>query len=477
MKIIDKLFINGAWQSPAKEDVLQVTNPTSGEVFLQVPSSSEEDVQRAVAAAKNAFNSWSTTTAATRADYMNRIADAMEQRYDELVEAHVNSMGCPRHLTGLYHVDTPIEAMRYYAELATTMDNIERKDKVMITKEAVGVCAFINPWNYPLHQLIGKVAPALAVGCTIIAKPAEQTPELDFIMAQIFEAVGLPAGVFNLISGEGTELGPVLCAHPGVDMVSFTGSTRAGIQVAKAAAPSVKRVCQELGGKSAFIITEDADVATAVRYGVEDMMANTGQTCNALTRMLVPKRRYQEALSLATEIAAEQIVGDPNDDQTTMGPMASFKQMLSVQNYIQLGIDEGARLICGGLGTPAYLAEHLKNGAFVRPTIFADVTNSMRIAREEIFGPVLCIMAYDDIESAIDITNDNDFGLSSAVFAKDEAAAMIIAKRIKAGQCYIQGAYFSLDAPFGGYKQSGNGREWGEQSMHEYIETKAIICG
>ena len=476
MKIIDKLFINGTWQSPAKEHVLQVTNPTSGAVFLQVPNSSEEDVNKAVAAAKGAFDSWSTTPASTRADYMNRIADAMEQRYDELIEAHVSSMGCPRHLTGLYHVDTPIEAMRYYANLATTMDNVERKGSVMITKEAVGVCAFINPWNYPLHQLIGKIAPALAAGCTIIAKPAEQTPELDFIMAQIFEAVGLPAGVFNLVSGEGVTIGPVLCTHQDVDMVSFTGSTRAGIQVAQAAAPGVKRVCQELGGKSAFIITEDADLATAVRYGVEDVMANTGQTCNALTRMLIPQSRYKEALSLAATITNEQIVGDPNNDQTTMGPMASFKQKQSVQNYIQLGIDEGARVICGGLGAPEHLAEPLKKGAFVRPTIFADVTNTMRIAREEIFGPVLCIMAYDDIDSAIDIANDSDFGLSSAVFAKDEAAAMPIAKRIKAGQCYLQGAYFSLDAPFGGYKQSGNGREWGEQSMHEYIETKSIIC-
>ncbi len=476
MKIIDKLFINGAWQSPAENQILQVTNPANAEVFLQVPKGSEADVQAAVAAAKNAFDSWSTTSASTRADYMMRIADAMEQRYDELVDAHVNSMGCPRHLTGLYHVDSPIEAMRYYAKLAINMESVERKQGVIITKEAVGVCAFINPWNYPLHQLIGKVAPALAAGCTIIAKPAEQTPELDFLMAQIFASVELPAGVFNLISGEGSELGPILSAHRDVDMVSFTGSTRAGIQVAQAAAPSVKRVCQELGGKSAFIITQDADLATAVRYGVEDVMANTGQTCNALTRMLIPKSRYTDALSLAAAIAAEQVVGDPNDDQTTMGPMASFKQKQSVQNYIQIGIDEGARLICGGLGTPAELADHLTKGAFVRPTIFADVTNTMRIAREEIFGPVLCIMQYDDVESAIDIANDSDFGLSSAVFAKDEVEAMAIAKRMKAGQCYIQGAYFSLEAPFGGYKQSGNGREWGEQGMHEYIETKAILC-
>ncbi len=257
---------------------------------------------------------------------MRKIAAEMRNRYDELVDAHVKSMGCPRHLTGAFHVDAPIEAMEYYADLAYKMEAVEERNDVLLLKEPVGVCAFINPWNYPLHQLIGKVAPALAAGCTIIAKPAEQTPELDFLMAEIFDTAGLPAGVFNLVSGLGTEIGPVMSSHPQVDMVSFTGSTRAGVQVAAAAAPGVKRVCQELGGKSAFIITEDADLSAAVRYGVEDVMANTGQTCNALTRMLIPQSRYEEAVALAAEIAGEQVVGDPTDDATTMGPMASHRQ-------------------------------------------------------------------------------------------------------------------------------------------------------
>jgi aldehyde dehydrogenase (NAD+) len=329
----------------------------------------------------------------------------------------------------------------------------------------------INPWNYPLHQLIGKVAPALAAGCTIVAKPAAQTPLQDFIMAQIFEAVNLPAGVFNLVSGSGSDIGPLLSSHPDVDMVSFTGSTSAGIKVAQAAAPTVKRVCQELGGKSPYIITEDADLEAAVRYGVKDVMLNTGQTCNALTRMFVPRCRYEEAVKIAKKVAEENIVGDPNDTDVTMGPMASASQKQTVLNYIKTGIAEGARLVTGGIDIPS----GLHGGAYVQPTIFADVTNEMVIAREEIFGPVLCMIVYDDIEEAIEMANDTVYGLSSGVYAKNKASALKIARRIRAGQCYIQGSYFNLEAPFGGFKQSGNGREWGDQAMREYIEIKAII--
>lgn len=477
MKTLDKLYINGQWQASASDRFIDVINPADNQTFLRVPQGNSDDIEQAALAARQALPGWATSLASIRADLMRKIATEMRNRYDDLVDAHVKSMGCPRHLTGAFHVDAPIEAMEYYADLAYKMEAVEERNDVLLLKEPVGVCAFINPWNYPLHQLIGKVAPALAAGCTIIAKPAEQTPELDFIMAEIFDKAGLPAGVFNLVSGLGTEIGPVMSSHPQVDMVSFTGSTRAGIQVAAAAAPGVKRVCQELGGKSAFIITEDADLNAAVRYGVEDVMANTGQTCNALTRMLVPQSRYEEAVALAAEIAGEQVVGDPTDSATTMGPMASHRQKETVEHYIRLGLEEGARLVTGGPGAPADLPPTLQEGAFVQPTVFADVHNQMRIAREEIFGPVLCIIPYSDTEDAIAIANDTPYGLSSGVYAKDAASAIPIARRMQAGQCYIQGAYFSMDAPFGGYKQSGNGREWGEHGMDEYMESKAIICG
>ena len=403
---------------------------------------------------------------------MYAAADEMQRRTDDLIDAHVVTMGCPRHLTAELHVDAPIEGMRYYADRAAQMEDVEEKGDVLLLKEPIGVCALINPWNYPLHQLMGKVAPALAAGCTIVAKPAGQTPLQDFIMAEIFAAAGLPAGVFNLVTGPGSVIGPIMSSHPDVDMVSFTGSTSAGIKVAEAAAPTVKRVCQELGGKSPYIITQDADLEAAVRYGVEDVMLNSGQTCNALTRMFAPQSRYKEAIDIARKIAEENVVGDPNDSNVTMGPMASASQKQIVLKYIKTGIDEGARLVTGGMDMPP----GLKTGAYVQPTIFADVSNQMVIAREEIFGPVLCMIAYDNIEAAIEMANDTVFGLASAVYARDRARALKIARRIRAGQCYIQGSYFNLEAPFGGFKQSGNGREWGDQAMHEYIETKAVIA-
>lgn len=466
------LYIDGQWQKPHSEQKLEAVNPATQEVFASFPDADAQDVEAAVLAAKGAFKSWSTTSAATRAAWLEKIADEMLARYDDLVLAHTVAMGCPLHLAGEFHVDAAIDAMRYYAKLAHTMEAVEEHDNVSILKEAVGVCAFINPWNYPLHQLSGKLAPALAAGCTVVTKPAEQTPLQDYILAEILHKIGFPAGVFNLVTGTGKSIGPLFSRHSLVDMVSFTGSTAAGIDVAKNAASSVKRVCQELGGKSALIITQDADLAAAVRYAVEDVMANTGQTCNALTRLLIPQSLYARTLILAEQYALEQVVGDPLSPQTTMGPIASQRQLDTVLSYIDLGLQEGALLVTGGK-QPADLTK----GTYIQPTIFADVTNDMRIAREEIFGPVLCIMTYQTIEQAIEISNDSDYGLSSGVYAKDKVSALQIAKHLRAGQCYIQGAYFSLHAPFGGYKQSGNGREWGEQGMHEYIETKAIISG
>ena len=472
MKQFDKLYINGKWVQPNNTDIIEVVNPATESICACVPNGNREDVNAAVASARKAFDGWAHTPAQKRAKIMHAVADEMQRRAGELIDAHVITMGCPRHLTAGLHVDAPIAAMRNYAERAAQMDKVEEKDKVLVYKEPIGVCALINPWNYPLHQLIGKVAPALAAGCTIIAKPAAQTPLQDFIMAEIFEAVSLPAGVFNLVSGSGSVIGPFLSSHPQVDMVSFTGSTYAGIKVAEAAAPTVKRVCQELGGKSPYIITEDADLEAAVRYGVEDVMLNTGQTCNALTRMFVPRGCYEKAVGIAKTVAEENIVGDPNDSSVTMGPMASTSQKQTVLNYIKTGIAEGARLVTGGIDMP----QGLHVGAYVNPTVFADVTNEMVIAREEIFGPVLCMIVYDDIEEAIEMANDTVYGLASGVYAKNKADARKIARRIRAGQCYIQGSYFNLEAPFGGFKQSGNGREWGDQAMHEYVEIKAIIA-
>ena len=472
MKQYDKLYINGKWVKSNSTEIIEVINPATESPCAQVPSGNREDVNAAVGAARQAFNGWAHTPAEKRKEIMYAAADEMQRRTDDLIEAHVVAMGCPRHLTAELHVDAPIEGMRYYADRAAQMEEVAEKGDVLLLKEPIGVCALINPWNYPLHQLIGKLAPALAAGCTIVAKPAGQTPLQDFIMAEIFETAGLPAGVFNLVSGPGSVIGPIMSSHPDVDMVSFTGSTHSGIKVAEAAAPTVKRVCQELGGKSPYIITEDADLEAAVRYGVEDVMLNSGQTCNALTRMFAPRSRYEEAVNIARKIAEENIVGDPNDSRVTMGPMASAAQKQTVLKYIKTGIAEGARLVTGGMDMPP----GLKAGAYVQPTIFADVSNDMVIAREEIFGPVLCMIVYDNIEAAIEMANDTVFGLASAVYARDKASALKIARRIRAGQCYIQGSYFNLEAPFGGYKQSGNGREWGDHAMHEYIETKAVIA-
>jgi aldehyde dehydrogenase (NAD+) len=471
MKHYDKLYMNGKWVAPEGDEIIEVVNPATEQPCARVPKGTPKDIDAAVASARKAFESWANTPAQKRADIMQAAADEMERRKKDLIEAHVITMGCPRHLTAEIHIDVPIEGMRYYANHAIQMEEVEEIDNVRIYKEPIGVCALIDPWNYPLHQLIGKLAPALAAGCTTVVKPAAQTPLSDFIMAEVFSAVGLPAGVFNLVSGSGRDIGPVMSGHPDVDLISFTGSTHAGVQVAESAAPTVKRVCQELGGKSPYIITADADLEAAVRYGVENVMLNSGQTCDALTRMFLPQTRYAEAVGTAKRIAEENVVGDPNDSRVSMGPMASASQKRKVLDYIEFGISEGARLVTGGTEMPP----GLQVGAYVQPTIFAEVSNEMVIAREEIFGPVLCMIPYKDIEAAIEMANDTVYGLASAVYARDKASALEIAGKIRAGQCYVQGSYFNMDAPFGGFKQSGNGREWGSQAIHEYVETKAVI--
>lgn len=464
----NKLYINGKWCSSVKGTHQAVVNPATEEIICDVVQASTEDVDIAVKAARSAFASWRYSCAQERCALLNAIADGMDARKQELIQAVSLALGCPSHIAEWLHVEGPIFAMRYYAERATLMDNTERAGHSLIVREPVGVCAFITPWNYPLHQFVGKVAPALAVGCTIITKPSELTPLQDYVMAEIIDAAGLPAGVFNLVPGAGPVVGAALSAHPDVDMVSFTGSTRAGVEVARAAAPTVKRVTQELGGKSPLIITPDADLDAAVRWGCNDVFINSGQTCTALTRMLVPAERYDEAVLIATQVAEEVTLG--TDDKAFMGPLCSAQQREIVRSYIDKGIAEGAQLVTGGSAAP----EGFNRGFYVKPTVFAQVNNQMTIAREEIFGPVTCLIPYRDLDEAIAIANDSEYGLSSGVWAKDADSALPIARRIEAGLCFVNGGEFNYQAPFGGYKRSGNGREFGDAGLDEFIELKSV---
>ncbi|MCH2177542.1 MAG: aldehyde dehydrogenase family protein [Mariniblastus sp.] len=471
VKVHDRLYINGQWTAPHSTRVHEIINPATTQVCAVTPLANEADCIQAIDAACEALPKWSQTSTQERSHFITAAADEMQRRADDLADAITMTMGCPRHLCPNLQVLGSIAAFRSYAERAKLMDQVEERNGIHILKEPVGVCTLINPWNYPLSILVGKTAPALAAGCTVIVKPAEQTPLQDFIVAEVFEKIGLPPGVFNLVTGIGPEVGPVLCAHEGVDMVSFTGSTRAGVHISESAAPTIKRVCLELGGKSPLIITEDAELETAVRYGVQDVMMNTGQTCSALTRMLVPESRYEEAVSIAQRVAEENVVGNPLDPTTTMGPLCSEAQKETVVDYIHQGIQEGARLVTGGHHMPPGMT----HGAYLPPTIFADVTNQMRIAREEIFGPVLCMIPFKEVDEAVQLANDSVYGLSSAVFAKTTDEALAIARQIRAGQCFVQGAHFTTEAPFGGYKQSGNGREWGDEGLLEYVEVKAVL--
>jgi len=470
MRIYSKLYIDGRWRTPSGTGTDNVVNPATEEVVATVPYGDAADVDNAVKAARVAFNNWSAMPSEKRAEYLHKIADEMQNRRADLEQTMVEELGIPIALADDYQVGGPIGACRGFADRCQLMDEEHQVNNSLVIREAIGVCAFINPWNYPLSQMIGKVAPALAAGCTMVVKAASQTPSHAFILAEIMDAAGLPAGVFNLVHGAGRTIGESMCSHPDVDMVSFTGSTSAGIKIAEAAAPTVKRVCQELGGKSAYIITEDADLVKAVEYGVHDVMANTGQTCTALTRMLVPASRYEEAVAIAKQYTESFIVGDPADPESYIGPMSSEDQRQTVLSYIEKGIAEGARLVTGGTEMP----DGLTRGAYVRPTVFADVNNEMVIAQEEIFGPVTVMIPYADIDEAVAIANDSIYGLSSGVYAKDTKSAIKIARRLRAGQCYVNGGDFNYDAPFGGYKQSGNGREWGDEGMNEFIEIKSI---
>ena len=464
-----RLFIDGRWQPPVGQGMAEVIDPASEAVAGKVPLGNEEDVERAVNAARRAFADWSRTPSSVRAGFIHALAEQLKARADEMAAVITTELGMPVQWCRSVQVDGPIAGLEQYIELAGLMDEVREVGNSLVYREAVGVCAFINPWNYPLHQLIGKLAPALAAGCTVVVKPSQETPLHAFLLAEMIEAIGLPAGVFNLVSGPGAKVGEALARHPQVDMVSFTGSTGAGVRVAQAAAPSVKRVCLELGGKSPFLITADAPLEAAVRHGVQDVMINSGQTCTALTRMLLPASRYAEALEIAVDEACGRVMGDPQDPRSFLGPMCSAGQRRTVQDYIRVGQEEGARLLCGGASAPGF-----ERGFYVPPTLFADVDNCMRIAQEEIFGPVLCLIPYADEAEAIALANDSPFGLSSAVWAGSRDKALQLGRQLRAGQCFVNGGAFNYQAPFGGYKQSGNGREWGEEGLNEFVEVKAI---
>ncbi len=465
-----KFYIDGAWVEPATANRMGVENPATEEIVAEVALGAAADVDRAVAAARVAFPGWCATPAADRIAVLKRLLDAYNARYEEFAQVMSLEMGAPiewaraaQAWAGQVHLEAAIRA-------AEEMEWEAMRGTTRIVHEGIGVCGLITPWNWPMNQIVCKVAPALAAGCAMVLKPSEIAPLSGVLFAEICHEAGVPKGVFNLVNGTGAEVGAYLSAHPGVDMMSFTGSTRAGAAVAAAAAPSIKRVAQELGGKSPNIILPSADLAAAVAGGVEGCFGNTGQSCDAPTRMLVPRARHGEALALAREAAGAVVVGDPRDPATTMGPLVSGVHFEKVQRLIQTGIDEGATLVCGGPGRPA----GLNRGWFVQPTIFGDVTNDMTIAREEIFGPVLAIMPYDDVDEAVEIANDTVYGLAAFVSGPEEEARAV-ARRLRAGTVNLNYPEWDTFAPFGGYKQSGNGREYADWGIRDFCEVKGIV--
>ncbi|WP_280266976.1 aldehyde dehydrogenase family protein [Nocardia wallacei] len=469
MREYSTFYIGGTWADPADTRTFEVVNPATEEVCGKVASGSAADVDRAVDAARRAFPEWAATTTQTRIELLRRISDEYRKRRNDLAAALTEEMGAPAALAGGFQVDLGAGHLATAIEILEGFAFEQRRGDTLIVKEPIGVCGLVTPWNWPLNQIAVKVFPALAAGCTMVLKPSEQAPFSGQIFAEILDGAGVPAGVFNLVQGDGLGVGAPLSAHPGVDMVSFTGSTRAGIEIARNAAPSVKRVTQELGGKSPNIVLDDADLVANVGGAVATLMNNSGQTCSALSRMLVTRARMDDAAAAARDAAAQLSVGDPTGD-VALGPVVSGAQFDKIQALIRKGIDEGATLVVGGTGRP----DGLTKGYYVKPTVFADVTNDMTIAREEIFGPVLTILGYDDIDQAVDIANDTDYGLAANVAGADLDRARAVARRIRAGWVTINDA-FDFHAPFGGYRKSGNGREWGEFGFEEYLETKAIL--
>jgi aldehyde dehydrogenase (NAD+) len=465
-----KFYIDGQWVEPKGKATVDVINPATEAVAGRVSLGTADDVDAAVRAARKAFPSFSQTSREERIDLLERIIAEYQKRFEDMAKAITEEMGAPSWLAqraqaamGIAHVQTALQVLKDYKFE-------EDRGTTRLVKEPIGVCAFITPWNWPINQIACKVAPALAVGCTMVLKPSEVAPFSAWIWTEILAAAGVPAGVFNLVNGDGPVVGAGLSSHPEVDMVSFTGSTRAGIEVAKNAAPTVKRVHQELGGKSPNIILDDADYQKAVGGGVASVMMNSGQSCNAPTRMLVPQKRMDEVIAIARAAAEAHTVGDPNGN-SKLGPVVSEVQWTKIQGLIQKGVDEGATLVSGGPGKP----EGLETGYYVKPTVFANVTPDMTIAKEEIFGPVLAILGYDGVDQAVAIGNDTEYGLAAYVSGNSESEVRAVASKLRAGQVILNGAGPDLMAPFGGYKMSGNGREWGDHAFGEFLETKAVL--
>jgi len=470
VEIREKLYIDGRWVPGAGTGRIDVVCGSTEEVMARIPEGNAADVDAAVRAARSAFEGWAATPVAERAAYLQKIQEGLKARSEEIGRIIAREVGMPLKLATMIQAGLPVLSFGIFAKMLTGFPFEERVGHSLVVREPVGVVAAITPWNYPLHQIAAKVAPALAAGCTVIVKPSEVAPINAFILAEIVDAAGLPKGVFNLVTGYGAVVGEALAGHHEVDMISFTGSTRAGKRVSELAAQSVKRVALELGGKSASILLEDADLAAAVKGTVSSCFLNSGQTCAAHTRMLVPEAKFDEAARLVLAEVSKYTVGDPFSETSKLGPLVSSAQRERVRGYIRKGIEEGAKLLCGGPEAPPGLPK----GWYVKPTVFCRVRPDSTLAQEEIFGPVLSIIVYKDEEEAVAIANNSMYGLSGGVWSKDEARAVRVARRIRTGQVDINGAPFNLHAPFGGYKQSGHGREYGRQGLEEFLEYKSI---
>jgi aldehyde dehydrogenase (NAD+) len=470
IQVRDKLYIGGQWVDPAGSETIDVVNSTTEDVIGRIPQGTPEDVDKAVAAAREAFETWSQTSLKERADVMRQISGALAARSEEIAALISQELGMPLRLSVQIQAGLPTMSFGSMPDLLEQVTWEEEVGNSQIVREPVGVVGAITPWNYPLHQIAAKVAPALAVGCTVVLKPSEVVPLNAFVLAEIMDEIGLPAGVFNLVTGTGPVVGEAIASHPGIDMVSFTGSTRAGKRVSELASQSVKPVALELGGKSPNVILDDADLETAVTDGVAKCYLNSGQTCSALTRMLVPRSKLEQAEQIAAAVAGATKVGDPFEEDTRLGPLVSETQRERVRGYIEKGVAEGAKLVAGGAEAP----EGLDRGYFVQPTVFSNVSTDMTIAQEEIFGPVLAIMPYDDEEDAVRIANDTVYGLAGGVWSGDEERAKRVARRIRTGQIEINGGVFNPLAPFGGYKQSGHGRELGRFALEEFLQVKSL---
>jgi betaine-aldehyde dehydrogenase len=470
MRVYDNIYINGAWVDSNGTGAIDVHNASTEAVVTRIADGTAADVELAVAAARAAFESWAASSAPERADVLSRIGSGLKERQEEIATTIAEEVGMPLKMAAPLQVGLPIITAENYAKILEDYKFEEQIGNSLVLKEPVGVVGCITPWNFPLHQIVLKLAPALAAGCTVVLKPSEVAPTPAYMLAEIIDGIGLPSGVFNLVSGYGPVVGEAIAAHPDVDMVSFTGSTHAGKRVAEVAAHTVKRVALELGGKSPNLILEDAELERSVKTGINEAFLNSGQACNAPSRMLAPRANYDEIVELAKRHIETFTVGDPFAGEAKLGPLISETQRDRVRAYIQKGIDEGARLVTGGAEVP----EGLDTGYYVKPTLFADVRNDMTIAREEIFGPVVCIIPYEDEDEAVAIANDTIYGLGGNVWSTDQDHAIRVGRRIRTGQLSINGGRHNTMAPFGGYKQSGLGRENGVYGLDEYLEIKSL---